>query len=164
GGHQHHSDGRGAWRPQTHSSLIHKKRVLRLSFGYLNVRGHSAVYSHGGMTLVRDCTVRTLVLAIVLGGALIGHAACACARGRVCVRVGPPAPVVERVVVAPGPGYVWTPGYYRWDGRAYVWIPGRHVLAPRPHAVWVQGHWVRERRGWYWIDGHWRAKAGLSPG
>jgi hypothetical protein len=93
---------------------------------------------------------------IVFGSLSIASEACASPHGRVYVRVGPPAPVVERVIVAPGPGYVWTPGYYRWDGRSYLWVPGRHVLAPRRNAVWVSGRWVRDRQGWYWVEGRWR--------
>lgn len=62
----------------------------------------------------------------------------------------PVAAVVTPVVPAPGPGYVWVPGYWDWvDGR-WVWIEGRWVLPPRGHAVWVapaiefrlhRGHW-----------------------
>ena len=48
----------------------------------------------------------------------------------VVVRVAPPRAVVETRVPAPGPGYVWTPGYQRWDGRAYVWAPGAWVMPP----------------------------------
>jgi hypothetical protein len=98
---------------------------------------------------------RTLTLVVVLAGGLLGVPAAASAATRVYVRVGPPAAVVERVVVA-RPGYVWTPGYHRWNGRTYVWVPGRYVIPPRPHAVWVPGHWERERRGWFWIAGTWR--------
>src|SRR5262249_13188219 len=94
--------------------------------------------------------------ALVLTGVLTATMACAAPHGRVYVRVGPPAPVVERVVVAPGPGYVWTPGYYRWDGRAYAWVSGGYALPPRAHAVWRCGHWAHERRGWFWVDGRWR--------
>jgi hypothetical protein len=75
---------------------------------------------------------------------------------RVYVRVGPPAPVVEVRPVAPGPRYVWVNGYHRWDGRAYVWVPGRWAVPPRVNSVWVPGRWVHERRGYYWVDGHWR--------
>ena len=35
---------------------------------------------------------------------------------RVVVRLAPPPVVVEQPVPAPGPAYIWTPGYYRWDG------------------------------------------------
>ena len=75
----------------------------------------------------------------------------------VYVKIAPPAPVVETRVVAPGPGYVWVGGFHRWDGAAYVWVPGHWVMPPRPHAAWVPGHWVHHKHhGWYWKDGHWR--------
>jgi hypothetical protein len=105
------------------------------------------------MTL-RSFLPRMSAGAVLLCSVLLAGSACASAR--VYVRVGPPVPIVETIAVAPGPGYVWTPGYYRWDGAAYLWVPGRHALPPRGRAYWVQGHWARERHGWYWVDGHWR--------
>ncbi len=104
-----------------------------------------------GLRLFRACAA-FLVLAL----ALLATPACAAPRGRLYVRVGPPAPIVEARVVAPGPRYVWVPGYYAWSGRAYLWAPGRWVLPPRPRAVWVPAHWARDRHGWYFIEGHWR--------
>jgi hypothetical protein len=74
----------------------------------------------------------------------------------VYVLVGPPAPIVETRVIAPGPGYVWVSGYHVWDGRAYVWRPGRWDRAPRASARWVPARWVRDRHGWYLVEGHWR--------
>jgi len=97
-----------------------------------------------------------LVCAFLLGAALVASPACAAPRGRVYVRVGPPAPIVEARVVAPGPGYVWVAGYHAWNGRAYAWVPGRWERPPRARAVWVPAHWQRERRGWYLVEGHWR--------
>ena len=32
----------------------------------------------------------------------------------------PPTVRVETQTVAPGPGYVWTRGYWRWNGTTYV--------------------------------------------
>jgi WXXGXW repeat (2 copies) len=76
---------------------------------------------------------------------------------RVYVRIGPPAPIVETRIVAPSRRHVWIAGYHRWDGQAYVWVPGRWELPPAHRRAWVRGHWVHERRnGWYWVDGHWR--------
>src|SRR5580704_9698258 len=69
---------------------------------------------------------------------------------------GPPAPRVERYGYAPGPGYLWTPGYYAWAGSSYTWIGGRWVLPPRPHAVWVPGHYVRREHHSEYVGGHWR--------
>lgn len=74
----------------------------------------------------------------------------------VFVRVAPPRPLVERRVAAPGPGYVWTPGYQRWDGHAYAWAPGAWVMPPRPHAHWVAHRWVHRRGGYVMMEGHWR--------
>ncbi|MCU1336653.1 MAG: hypothetical protein JWO19_2234 [Bryobacterales bacterium] len=64
----------------------------------------------------------------------------------------PPTAVVTPVVPAPGPEYVWVPGYWDWvDGR-WVWVEGRWVRPPRPREVWVapavdirlhRGHWAR---------------------
>src|SRR5713226_2049421 len=73
----------------------------------------------------------------------------------VVVATTPPAVRVEAQTVAPGPGYVWTRGYWRWTGSDYVWLPGSWVARPRPAAVWVEGHWVRRPGGWVWIAGHW---------
>jgi len=76
---------------------------------------------------------------------------------RIYVRIGPPVAIVETRTVAPSPRYVWIAGYHRWDGRAYVWVPGRWELPPAHRAAWVPGHWVHHRRsGWYWVEGHWR--------
>ena len=36
-----------------------------------------------------------------------------------------PRPWLKSALVSPGPGYVWTPGYHRWDGNRYVWTGGR---------------------------------------
>ena len=76
--------------------------------------------------------------------------------GRIYVRTAPPVAVVEVEGVAPGPEFVWIRGYHRWDGRAYVWDPGRWERRPQARAVWVEGHWVKHRKGWYWEEGHWR--------
>jgi len=74
----------------------------------------------------------------------------------VVVAQAPPPPQVEIVPVAPGPEYVWMPGYWSWGGGGWVWVGGHHVLRPRPHAVWVRGRWARHGRGYVWIDGRWR--------
>ena len=76
------------------------------------------------------------------------------ATGEVLVTQAPPAPRVEVQTVAPGPGYVWTPGYWRWTGTDYVWVSGNWVVRPRSGAVYVRGHWERRPGGWVWIPGH----------
>lgn len=78
------------------------------------------------------------------------------ADAQVVVRAAPPPMRVERRPPRPGPRYAWIDGYYRWDGRAYVWVPGYWTVPPRPRAVWVPGRWVRHRRGWVYVEGRWR--------
>ncbi len=79
------------------------------------------------------------------------------AAAQVVVRIGPPAH--EREVVPPPPhehpDWAWHAGYHRWDGNAYVWVPGAYVEPPHPHAHWVEGHWVHRNGGWVWKEGHW---------
>jgi len=101
---------------------------------------------------------RFLNMSIAVAVLATALTACATAepRGRVYIRVGPPAPIVETRVVAPGPGYVWVPGYHSWDGRAYVWAPGAWVRPPRPHAHWVKAHWTHRGGGWVFVEGYWR--------
>ena len=93
---------------------------------------------------------------VLVSGFLFAAAASAEAGTRVYVRVGPPAPVVEVRAVAPGPRHVWVPGYYRWDGRVYVWTAGAWAVPPRGRAVWVAPRWERNRHGWFFVAGHWR--------
>jgi hypothetical protein len=97
------------------------------------------------------------VLTAALAAASTGCGAyVASSSGRVYVRLGPPAPLAETRVVSPGPGYVWVPGYYTWDGRAYGWTRGRWERPPRAHARWIRPHWAHDRRGYYLVEGHWR--------
>jgi hypothetical protein len=78
--------------------------------------------------------------------------------GAVFVRTPPPRPlVVGPVGRRPGPGFVWTGGYYRWGGtRGYVWVPGRWRRPPRARAVWVPPRWRRSRGGYTFVAGGWR--------
>jgi hypothetical protein len=96
--------------------------------------------------------LRKLWMTLALGCLIAAGANAA----EVFVRVAPPRPLIERRVVAPGPGYVWIAGYHRWDGRAYVWVPGRWERPPRRHAHWVAHHWVHRHGGYVLVEGHWR--------
>jgi hypothetical protein len=65
----------------------------------------------------------------------------------------PPAPQAEAVPPPPAPGLVWQMGYYRWNGAAYLWEPGRYV---EPYArTWAPGHLTIRDGGVVWVPGHW---------
>ncbi len=73
----------------------------------------------------------------------------------VVVQTAPPPAQVEVVPVPPGPAYVWTPGYWAWNG-SWVWVRGCYVARPHPHAVWVGGRWAHHGGGYVWVRGYWR--------
>ncbi len=80
------------------------------------------------------------------------------AQAQVVVRIGPPPRPVETIPPPPHehPGWAWHEGYHRWDGHAYVWVPGYYVEPPHAHAHWVGGHWDHRGDGYVWVEGHWR--------
>jgi hypothetical protein len=96
---------------------------------------------------------RALLLVTMTMGAVLSGCA---ANGAYVVRYGPPPPPRYGIVgYAPGPGYIWTDGYWDRHGGQWVWIGGRWMRPPRPHAVWVPGLWVQEGRAWRFRRGYW---------
>jgi hypothetical protein len=67
-----------------------------------------------------------------------------------------PPPRMEPVPPLPHGAYIWRPGYWRWNGRAYLWVPGRYLIRQPGWHEWVQGRWVMRGGGWVWIDPYWR--------
>jgi hypothetical protein len=74
----------------------------------------------------------------------------------VVVKVAPPKARVEHRGARPSRDHVWVGGYHKWDGKAYVWEPGRWEAPPRAHAVWVAPRWQHRHDGWVFVEGHWR--------
>jgi hypothetical protein len=74
----------------------------------------------------------------------------------VVVKVAPPKARVEHRGTRPSRDHVWVGGYHKWDGKAYVWEPGRWEAPPRAHAVWVAPRWQHRHDGWVFVEGHWR--------
>jgi hypothetical protein len=75
--------------------------------------------------------------------------------GEVIVHEAPPPPQYEVIVAAPGPEFIWVPGFWAWRDR-WVWVPGHHVIRPHARAVWVPDRWVRRGHGYVHVTGHWR--------
>jgi hypothetical protein len=42
----------------------------------------------------------------------------------ISVTIAPPELPVYEQPICPGEGYIWTPGYWAWDGDDYCWVPG----------------------------------------
>ena len=73
------------------------------------------------------------------------------------VSVGPPAPLVETPYgVAPGPDYIWTPGFYDYVGGTWVWRHGDWRRRPHPVDRWVAPTWERRGNGYRQRGGGWQ--------
>jgi hypothetical protein len=98
---------------------------------------------------------RSLLLGVaVLGTILTG---CAVGNGYAAVRFGPPpAPRYGVVGYAPGPGFVWTEGYWDWRGGRWFWVDGRWLRPPHRRTVWVPGSWREDHHQWRFQRGYWR--------
>jgi WXXGXW repeat (2 copies) len=81
----------------------------------------------------------------------------------VSVNIAPPALPTYEQPVCPGDGYIWTPGYWAWDGE-YYWVPGTWVLAPEPGYLWTPGYWAWGGAGFIFNEGYWGLSVGFYGG
>jgi hypothetical protein len=82
----------------------------------------------------------------------------------ISVRVGPPALPVYAQPICPGPGYLWTPGYWAWnDDGGYYWVPGTWVVAP-VGMLWTPGYWAFSGGYYGWHRGYWGPHVGFYGG
>ncbi len=82
----------------------------------------------------------------------------------ISVRIGPPALPVYAQPICPGPGYMWTPGYWGWnDEGGYYWVPGTWVVAP-VGLLWTPGWWGWGGGLYLWHAGYWGPHIGFYGG
>jgi len=82
----------------------------------------------------------------------------------ISVHVGPPAlPVYEQPVI-PGPGYLWTPGYWAYGPGGYYWVPGAWVEPPTVGLLWTPGYWGWAGGVYVWHGGYWGPHVGFYGG
>ena len=115
----------------------------------------------------RRTVVGCLVGTLLLGLAMIAAPTRSYARVSVGVFVnfGPPALPVYEQPACPGPGYIWTPGYWAWDpAYGYYWVPGTWVPAPFIGAMWTPGYWNFDDGGYRWRPGYWGYSVGYYGG
>ena len=55
----------------------------------------------------------------------------------------------------PGPGYVWTEGYWAWGDGRYEWRRGAWQRPPYEGAYWSHPHYDHYQQGWAVHEGHW---------
>lgn len=82
----------------------------------------------------------------------------------ISVRIGPPPLPVYAQPICPGPGYIWTPGYWAWDDDdGYYWVPGTWVVAP-VGMYWTPGYWGWGSGFYAWHAGYWGPHVGFYGG
>jgi len=82
----------------------------------------------------------------------------------ISVTVPPPALPVYTQPPCPGPNYIWTPGYWAWDGEDYYWVPGTWVEAPEPGLFWTPGYWAWQNGAYVFNAGYWGPTVGFYGG
>jgi WXXGXW repeat (2 copies) len=110
---------------------------------------------------------RSLVLAFVIGVGF-SPALSLTAHAQLVVAIQtetppPPLPIYEQPPI-PEPGYIWTPGYWAWDGYDYYWVPGTWVLAPQPGLLWTPGYWGWQNGVYAFQEGYWAPQVGFYGG
>jgi len=113
-------------------------------------------------TIVWKHVVRSLLFGVFLLGLCSG----AFAQVSVGISVNfapPPLPVYEQPI-CPGDGYIWTPGYWAWDGFEYYWVPGTWVLAPRVGYLWTPPWWGWSGGVYLFHAGYWGPHVGWYGG
>lgn len=95
------------------------------------------------------------VTAIFLG--LAGLTACGGGHYYAGVSVGPPPPLVEQPYgIAPGPDYIWTPGFYDYGGGNWAWHRGEWRRPPHRADRWIAPRWEHRGNGYRYHRGEWQ--------
>ena len=112
---------------------------------------------------------RKLVSKLLMGAALaLGCAALpgASAHAAVIISVNfaPPALPVYAQPICPGPGYLWTPGYWAYGPDGYYWVPGVWVQPPAVGLLWTPAWWGSEGGAYIYHAGYWGPHVGFYGG
>jgi hypothetical protein len=109
---------------------------------------------------------RSIIRWVVLGSVILAFSVASFGQIAVgvSVRIGPPPLPVYAQPICPGPGYLWTPGYWGWDDDdGYYWVPGTWVVAP-VGMLWTPGFWGWWGGAYLWHPGYWGPQVGFYGG
>src|SRR5271169_1297021 len=104
--------------------------------------------------------IRSLLFSFIL----MALSAASFAQIGISVAFGPPALPVYEQPICPGDGYIWTPGYWAWDGNDYYWVPGTWVEAPEVGFFWTPGYWGWGGSAFFFHEGYWGPHVGFYGG
>jgi hypothetical protein len=77
----------------------------------------------------------------------------------------PPPPMPDyQQPPCPGPGFIWTPGYWGYQPTGYSWVPGAWTRPPYQGALWTPGYWGHRQNKFLFYPGHWGKHMGFYGG
>jgi hypothetical protein len=97
--------------------------------------------------------LKASIAAALVASTMVGTAVVPVHAATVYIGTPPPAVLVEPVPPPRG-GYVWAPGYWRWNGAHHVWVQGHWIVA-RHGYHYVPDEWVAVNGRWVFRPGHW---------
>lgn len=109
-------------------------------------------------------SIRRLLLPLMLVLAAVALPSAGQAEVAVSVTVAPPPLPVYVQPAIPGPGWIWTPGYWAWGPYGYYWVPGTWVRPPRIGFLWTPGYWGWADGVYIWHAGYWGPHVGFYGG
>jgi len=108
---------------------------------------------------------RTIIAAALGCVLLLASQASSALSVGVSINIAPPPLPVYVQPDLPGPGYIWSPGYWGYGDAGYYWVPGTWVLPPQPGYLWTPGYWGWGNDGAYlWHGGYWGEHVGFYGG
>jgi hypothetical protein len=82
----------------------------------------------------------------------------------ISVALAPPMLPVYAQPMIPEAGYIWTPGYWAWNGGGYYWVPGTWVEPPQVGLLWTPGYWGWAGGMYEFHRGYWGEQVGFYGG
>lgn len=67
-----------------------------------------------------------------------------------------PPPLRYERVPPPRSGYIWSPGYWDWNGHTHIWAEG-HWIRARPGYEYDRAEWYQDNGQWHLRKGKWKA-------
>ena len=112
---------------------------------------------------------RKIISKMLMGAALaipLAAMPTAQAHAAVVISVGfaPPVLPVYTQPLCPGPGYLWTPGYWAYGPDGYYWVPGVWVQPPTVGVLWTPAYWGWEGGVYLFHPGYWGPHVGFYGG
>jgi WXXGXW repeat (2 copies) len=94
----------------------------------------------------------------------VHHAGPGPSRVAITAKIAPPLLPVYAQPPIPGPGYLWIPGYWAWDGQEYYWTPGYWSMPPTVGFYWTPPYWGWLNGAYVFNAGYWGPTVGFYGG